>query len=150
MQEVASCFSKAASDLSPPHVHTQRRSFDRFRFLLVPLAKSLRWKVNVHVERPDNPPESAAARVSLQLRTAINRWARRSITVGTGLQVNHPSQFPLKGFKNEALIKLFGGQVNMGIMDLLHRSCWHPEGKRHYSGVDSQHLRATEMKGLLV
>lgn len=34
----------------------------------------------------------------------------------------------------------------MGIMDLLHRCCWHPEGKRHYSGVDSQRLRATEMK----
>lgn len=39
---------------------------------------------------------------------------------GAGLQVNPPFLFSLKGFKYEALIKLFGAQVDTGLMDLLH------------------------------
>lgn len=114
---------------------------------------SLGQKANVRaVPEKDSPhtppPESAAARVSFQLGPAINRWAQRFITVGTGLQDNRPFLFSLKDFKYEALMKLFGGQVNTGsILDLLH--FWQPEAELHYSDVDSLHLWATKMKDLL-
>lgn len=66
-------------------------------------AKSLGQNANVQNEvekdSPHTPPESAAARVSFQLRPAINRWAQRFITVGTELQDNHPFLFSLEGFQ---------------------------------------------------
>lgn len=99
-------------------------------------AKSLGQKAKVcdvaEKDSPRAPPESAAARVSFQLRPAINRWARRFITVGTGLQDNHPLLFSLKDFKYEALMKLSEGQVNTdNILDLLHVYCWQAEAKLH-------------------
>lgn len=102
-------------------------------------AESKRARHGRERDLSDSPPESAAARVSFQLRTTINRWVRHSITVEAGLQVNHPFLFSLKRFEYEALIKQFGGQVNTCIMDQLHRCYWHQEGKLQYSGVNSQH-----------